>query len=318
MRSAHAEVLAHPDLVEPTKDFFPDAFAIDAHSVATLVQRMATYAPLSSDLDIEVAFVEPEDAEDTGASAGCCGGSCSTTSTQKSKSHGKSCGQSHDQSRELGATASARETESGYAVLLDVASVSDSVLLTSAIARALGRIVLFEAGEEVSERIEGAVSELTAVACGLGVLLLNGSCVYKKACSGLREHHGTVLSTSELALAVALFVRATGNKPSQVRKHLPATQREAFDDALAWTNDQPKIVRALAEHPETLKDGLFDLEEQKGFFARLFAGNSNRATGAPEEENFAIQPHQPKARTEEQRRRLAETKALVEEALKEP
>ncbi|MCL2725812.1 MAG: hypothetical protein FWD69_15400 [Polyangiaceae bacterium] len=293
MRSAYAEVLSDPDLVEPTADYFPDAFAVDPKGIAGLVQRMVTYVPLSSDLGIDVVFVESE-----GASAGSCGGCCSP----------------NEGSKKVASMAGAAETEDGYAVILDVGSVSDPTLLTTAIARALGRIVLYEAGEHVDPRIEGALAELTAVACGLGVLVLNGSCIYKKACSGMRQHQGTFLSTEEIALAVALFICATHKKPSSVRKHLPVTQKEAFDAALAWVDGQPRLLRALIESPETLTDGLFDLEEKKGLFARLFASKSAGADDTPSAESFSVQP---KTRTEEERRRLAEAKALVDEALDE-
>jgi len=176
----------------------------------------------------------------------------------------------------------------------------------------MGRLVLFEADEEVDPRVEGALSELTAVACGLGVILLNGACVYKKGCGGMRRHQGTFLGVEELALACALFVRVTDGKPNIVRRHLEVTQREAFDIALDWVDGQPKLVRALTKDPATLADGVFSLEEKKGLFSRLL---SRKRDDGPDE----IMPVAPKAkpRTEEELRRIAETKALVEEALQD-
>jgi hypothetical protein len=148
------------------------------------------------------------------------------------------------------------------------------------------------------------------VACGFGVLLLNGACVYKKGCGGMRRHQGTFLGVEELALAVALFVRMNEKKAGAVRRHLQVTQKEAFDAALDWVDGQPKLVRTLVDHPERLADGVFALEEKKGLFSRLLA--RKREDEPPT--SIAVRP---KERTEEERRRIQETKALVDEALQE-
>lgn len=299
MRAEFGDVLGDPDLVEPNGTYFPDEFSVTPEGIAQLARRMTTYAPLSEDLPIAVAFVEDEGGSSVssrgGGGGGCGSGACSPGGE---KNLARAC---------------AAETEDGYALLLDVGAVGESALLTAAIARGLGRIVQYEAGEEVAPRDEGPLAELTAVACGFGVLLLNGSCVYKKGCGGMRRHRGTFLETDELAMAVALFVRATGKKASLVRRHLPPTQREAFDEAWAWLEDQPNLVRALASAPETLVDGHFPVESKRGFFAKLLARDAGRSDDAP--------PFEPsvrkKARSEEELRRLTEAKALVDEALQE-
>jgi hypothetical protein len=190
--------------------------------------------------------------------------------------------------------------------------VGEPKLLTASLARSMGRLVLFEADEEVDPRVEGALSELTAVACGLGLVLLNGACVYKKACGGMRRSQGTFLGVEELSLALALFVRVTDRKPGTVRKHLDVTQREAFDLALHWVDGQPKLVRALTKDPETLADGVFALEEKKGLLSRLLS--RKRDDDMPDALPISVKP---KERSEEERRRIAETKALVEEALQD-
>lgn len=188
--------------------------------------------------------------------------------------------------------------------------VGDPAILTTALARAAGRIVLFEADASVDPRDEGALSELTALAAGLGLLLLNGACVYKKGCGGMKRHQATFLDVEEVALGLALFVRTADKKPSAVRRHLEITQKEAFDAALAWVDGQPSLVRALKEHPETLADGVFAFEEKKGLFSRLFA-KKDPGELAP----ISVRPRE---RSEEELRRLAEAKALVDEALAEP
>ena len=50
------------------------------------------------------------------------------------------------------------ETEDGYAVVLDSSDVGEPKLLTASLARSMGRLVLFEADEEVDPRVEGALS----------------------------------------------------------------------------------------------------------------------------------------------------------------
>jgi len=293
VRAEYGDVLGDPDLVEPTGEYFPDPFALEPASIQRLMRRVMSYAPLAADLDVELAFVESE-AE--GQSGGGCGtGACGTGGVKEV------------------ARGSAVETADGYAVLVAAGDVGEPKLLTASLARSIGQLVLFEAGEAVDPRDAGVVAELTAVACGLGVILLNGACVYKKGCGGMRRHQGTFLSVEELATAVALFARATGKKPGAIRKHLEITQREAFDWALSFVDGQPKLVRALADDPASLADGLFELESKKGLLSRLF-GRSSRDDDAPP---VSI-PVRVKERTEEERRRIAEARALVEEALQEP
>jgi hypothetical protein len=297
LRAEYGEVLSDPDLVEPNGEYFPDAFALEPAAIDRLMRRMMTYAPLAADLDVKVAFVEPE--EQAAGGGGCGSGACGPGD--------KSAG---SQVTKGGAV----ETAEGYAVVIATGDVAEPKLLTASLARSMGRLVLFEAGEEVDPRVEGALSELTAVACGLGVILLNGAALYKKACGGMRRHQGTFLGVEELALACALFIRATDRKPASVRRHLEITQREAFDLALAWVDGQPKLVRALTKDPESLADGIFSLEEKKGLFSRLLASKK------PEEDDPIAAmgaPRPAKERTDEERRRIAETKALVEEALQE-
>jgi len=297
LRAEYGDVLgsgAHLDLVEPTGDYFPDAFALEPAAIDRLMRRMMTYAPLATDLDVQVAFVEPED---TGGGGGGCGSGA--------------CGPG-DKSTKAVMKGGAVETPDGYTVVLATGDVGEPKLLTASLARSMGRLVLFEADEDVDPRVEGALSELTAVACGLGVLLLNGAALYKKSCGGMKRHQGTFLGVEELALACALFIRATDRKPSAVRRHLEVTQREAFDIALDWVDGQPKLVRALAKDPESLADGIFQLEEKKGLFSRLLSSKK------PEDEDPLLVARRPvKQRSEAELRRIAETKALVEEALQE-
>ncbi len=294
LRAEYGEVLADPDLVEPNGEYFPDPFALEPAAIERLMRRMMSYAPLADDLEVQLAFVEPEE----GAGGGGCGSGA--------------CGPSDKASGKQAMKGGAVETPDGYAVVLTTGDAGEPKLLAASLARSMGRLVLFEADEEVDPRVEGALSELTAVACGLGVILLNGAALYKKGCGGVKRHQGTFLGVEELALANALFVRVTDRKPSSVRRHLEVTQREAFDLALDWVDGQPRLVKTLAEDPESLADGIFTLEEKKGFLARILAPKK------PDDDLAAIcTPRPAKERSDEERRRLAETRALVEEALQD-
>ncbi len=292
LRAEYGEVLESPDLVEPNGDYFPDEFKVEPAAIDRLMRRMMTYAPLAADLDVQVVYTEPDG--DPGG-GGCGSGACGPGDAAKAVAKG-----------------GVLETEDGYAVVLDPSDVGQPKLLTASLARSMGRLVLFEADEEVDPRVEGALSELTAVACGLGVLLLNGACVYKKGCGGMRRHQGTFLGVEELALACALFVRVTDRKPSMVRRHLEVTQKEAFDLALDWVDGQPRLVQSLTKDPQSLADGIFTLEEKKGLLSRFLT--RKRDDAMPDANPGTVKPRE---RSEEERRRIAETKALVEEALQE-
>jgi hypothetical protein len=276
LRAAYGEAFAAPDLVEPNSEYFPDELTLSPEGIGTLLRRMLGYAPVSDDLDVQLGFIEP----DGEVSGGGCG---------------------------------SVETADGYAALVHVHDVGDPTILTTALARAIGRIVLFEAGEEVAARDEGPLSELTAVAAGFGLLLLNGACVYKKGCGGMKRHQATFLDVEEIAMALALFVRTTNVKPGVVRRHVEITQKEAFNAALAWVDGQPSLVRALVESPETLEDGIFAFEEKKGLLSRLFSRNDKESAL----DLAAARPSKPRERSPEELRRLAEAKALVDEALSE-
>lgn len=290
MRAAYGEVLDDPDLVEPTGEYFPDEFTLDPEGIGALLERVMSYAPLSDDLPVELGFVEPEE----GAGGGGCGtGSCSPGEAKQVARGG------------------AVETPDGYGVIVAVADVGEPSLLTASLARSVGRLVLFEADEDVDPRDEGALAELTAVACGLGVILLNGASVYKKGCGGMREHRGTFLSTTELALATALFLRLHDKRPGAARRHLATTQREAFDAALAWVDGQPALLASLREQPETLEDGIFEIGQPKGVLARLFT-KKERGPGDLEAD-LGARPAV--ARSEEEEARIREARRLVEEAL---
>ena len=111
----------------------------------------------------------------------------------------------------------------------------------------------------------------------------------------------------------ALFVRVTEKKAGIVKRHLSVTQKEAFDAALDWVDSQPRLVRTLRDDPSTLEDGVFEVEAKKGLLGRLLSSKKNDdddvdAIAAKAQERAS-------SRSDEEKRRIAETKRLVEEAL---
>jgi hypothetical protein len=292
LRAAHGEAIGEPELVLPTGEFFPDEFTASPQGIGALLRRTLTFAPVSEEIDIELAFVE---AADTGGGGGCSSGACGTGGGAGGVPLGN-----------------AIENDDGYRVNVRVADVGDPALLTASLARSAGAIVLSEAGEKVDADERDALSEIAATAIGFGTLLVNGACVYMKSCGGLRAHYGTALGVEEASVALALFLRVHGKKPGLARGHMETTQREAFDEALRWVDSNEAIVVALRAHPETLADGIFPISEARGLLGRFFA---KRAPAPPTASEMAPVSRRP-AKSAEEQRRIDETKALVEEALR--
>ena len=297
LRAAHGDVIGAPELIEPSGRHFPDEFKKDAPSVARLLRRMMSYAPLAEDLEIQLAFLEPEEQ----ASGGGCGTAACGTGAQSGVAA------AHD---------GVAEMDEGYRVDVKVSDVANPMILTTSLARSVGALVLAEAGEDIDARSSGsrATSEIAATVCGFGVLLVSGAAVYTKACGGLRMHTATSLPLEDLSVALALFVRVHEHKPSAARAHLETTQREAFDEAMRWVDSNEAIVTALRDRPEDLTDGLFTIEPVRGLIGRLFA--RKRSDDVPADLARSPVASRKPERTEAEARRIAEARALVEEALR--
>lgn len=244
----NGEAIGTPDLVLPNGDFFPDDFERDADSVVSLLRRMLSYAPLSPDLDIRLRFLEAD--EENASSCGPCG--CGPTAKDGAKAGGVT------------------ETDNGYLIDLNVADVGHATVLTTALARAIGEIVVSEAGDDVAPRAIAVRAEVAAVASGFGVLLANGAYIYGKSCGGARVVQATRLSVEEITHLLALFARHHELKPSQARAELDTTAREAFDAALAWVDSNREIATALRDHPASLAAGYFKIQPTR-LLGRLFA-----------------------------------------------
>jgi hypothetical protein len=284
LRAAHGEALGDPTLVQPTGKFFPDEFRLDAASVERLLRRIIGYSPVSDDIGIELAFVEPE-ADHAG---GCGSLACGTAGGR-------------------GARGGVQELPDGYRVVLAATDVGNPDVLTTALARSVGALALLEAGEEA----DPAEAEIVGVACGFGVLLANGAAVWAKSCGGLRMARATVLSVEELSVALALFAAVHETRPSEARSSLGATQREAFASAEAWVESNPLLVETLRDRPALLEAGVFDIEPVRGIVGRwLHRRKVAEAMRAPASAGASKVPV-----SDERRRRLEEARALVDEVL---
>jgi len=289
LRAAHGEAIGTPALVQPTGEFFPDPFQRDAASVERLLRRMMSYTPLAEDLGVEMAFLAPDEDH----SGGCGSAACGT---------GGGSG--------AGANPLVQELDDHYRVFVAVTDVGNPDVLTASLARTVGALLRHEAGEEVDDSA-GPASEIAAVACGLGVLIASGAAVWAKSCGGLRMAQATVMSVEEAAVALALFVAVHGIKPSAAASNLGATQREAFDLAVAWTESNPDLVEALRDRPEFLESGLFQMEPVRGLLGRWLHKRSVDKERPP-----AVAASGPAAPvSEDKRRRLEEARALVDEVL---
>ena len=293
LRAAHRDAIGEPDLLEPSGRHFPDEFVGDGESVGRLVRRMISYAPLADDLPVDVVVTRPE-MKQTGG--GCGSGACGPGGEGGG-------GSSHGRVVEL---------EDRYRVELSQNEISHPVLLAAALARSIGGLVLAEAGEEDDGDEAGPMSEIAATATGFGLLLMGGSALYAKGCGGLRMHRVTHLSVEELAVALAVFVKLHAKKPSQARAHLETTQREAFDEAMRWADSNEAIIARLRDVPESLEGGIFDIEPTRGLFGRFF--QKRKPEDAPSD--LAPPASARRTRSPAEERRIAETKALVEEALR--
>lgn len=286
LRAKYASAFADAKLVLPTGEFFPDEIDVSEEGIRTLFQRMLTYSPVPQDVPFELAFVEPAQ---------------SSEEMQKSCSSG-ACGPSGTDSLlpALG------ETDDAYIVPVDVNLVRNPVRLTTSLVRSVGALTLAYADEAPEDL--GVWGEITATLSGFGVLLASGAHYLVKGCSGVKLLTGTSLDVEAQCFALALFVTSAASKDAKrlARKHLGPTQEESFDEAMSFLEGQTELMTKYREAPELLADGVFEFDQPKGLFSRLF----RRDETVP----LTIKPRKV-TRTPEEELRMAEARALVEDAL---
>lgn len=306
--AAYAEVVGKLDLLSteralvlPNGEFFPDVFTGDEASVQLMLDRLLEHAGLS-DMALTARF--------WGESSGGCGtGACG------------SCGptQPEPDSEPVQRLVDAGEHWQVNVLPTEVAS---PVALGSALCQAVALAVLREADAPPQLPLNLAV-DLTAIALGYGVLLLEGSHIYRKSCGGPSIARTTALGPTEVALVLALSAAVSEQPLRKVGKLLSATQQEAFGEATAWADSNAGLVQALRSDPARIARGEFQLREPSSWLGRWLGGKLRRAPSADsattiEELEAALSTETaPRRALKPKDPKLEEIRRLVDEALSE-
>jgi hypothetical protein len=299
VESLGLQVGARP-LLLPNGEFFPDVFNADEPSVQRLVDRLLEHAGLS-DMAVVARFWG---ATDPSCGAGACG----------------SCGPSQPEPEAV-----ERLLDGGEFWQINVLprEVSAPIALTSALCRAIALSVLHEADSPPGGVPVDLAVDLTAVELGYGVLLLEGSHIYRKSCAGPSIARSTALGPSELGLVLALSTRVHGQAPHKVKKYLSATQQAAWAEATAWADSNLPLAAILRADPQAISRGAFQLNEASSWLARWFSRKVQRAprVGAAvtiEELEAALLADNPNRAPRQPRdAKFEEIRRLVDEALSE-
>lgn len=306
--AAYAEVVTRLDLLSteralvlPNGEFFPDVFTGDEASVQRMLDRLLEHAGLS-DMALVARF--------WGESAGGCGtGACG------------SCGPSEPEPESEPVQ---RLVDAGEHWQVNVLpnEVSSPVTLGSGLCQAIALAVLREADTPPRMPLNLAV-DVTAIALGYGVLLLEGSHIYRKSCGGPSIARTTALGPTEVALVLALSSAVSEQALSKVGKHLSATQQEALGEAKAWADSNLALVHSLRSDPARVARGEFQLRETSSWLGRWLGGKLRRTPTAEsattiEELEAALTAGKPQPRALKARDpKLEEARRLVDEALSE-
>lgn len=307
--AAYAEVVGSLELLSteralvlPNGEFFPDRFTADEASVQRMLDRLLEHAGIS-DMALVVRF--------WGESAASCGsGACG------------SCGptQADPESEPVQRLIDAGEH---WQVNVLPAEVGSPVALSSALCHAIALAVLREADAPPRQLPLDLAVDLTAIALGYGVLLLEGSHIYRKSCGGPSIARTTALGPTEVALVLALSAAVNQQSLRKVGKYLSATQQEAFAEAAAWADSNPALVRALQASPERVAHGEFQLREPKSWLGRWLGSklhrspNAESATTIEELEAALSAESAPRPALKARDPKLDEIRRLVDEALNE-
>ncbi len=282
------DVLDTPSLILPNTKFFPDTFKGDAEGIATFFERMRSYTPLPDNLPVALRFIESEGESEKACNSGGC-------------SAPKLAGRYLRIDRE----------GDGYVVDLHVADASNPTVLAAALARSTGGLLLLEGGVDLSPSEFGALSEVAAIASGLGLLVLEGASVMTKACSGVREHRATFLSTEEAAVGLGIFSELHNLSLGSSKGRLGATQAEAVEYAFSWVRANHEILDHLENKPELIATDLFRVSPPSGAIGRFFRAFAKRRESPSATQPVIILPKKP---VDE---RVADLRADVEDALRE-
>ncbi len=249
-------------LVLPTSQFFPDDFGGGQKSLKRLVGRMKRHAGMS-DIPTKTRLVAI-DGVSGGASCGT--GSCGTGSCAPAPS-------------DLERLADEGET---WRMQVPEPELKHPVVLTTNLARVLSYVFLAEVMPE-GEAIEppaDVTADLTAVALGFGVLMLQGSYIYTKSCGGPSIAKVTKLGPGELAIATALFARSGDHSIKAAQRQLDTTQSSLLGEARSWLDSNEELIEGLRRHPQRIAQGKFQLAETQPWLTRVFGGKKRSAAEA--------------------------------------
>jgi len=248
--------LGERPLVLPTGDFFPDQFRGDLDSVRALVQRMQGHAGLS---DVPVT-VELVDQATLGSTGSCSSGGCGVPQN----------GGGLERLADLG---------DAWLLRVPTFELRHPVALTTNLVRSLSYIFLVESQTEgeVLEPPVDVTADLVAVALGFGPLMLQGSYIYAKGCSGPQVASVTKISVAELAIAVALFSLLGQHTITSALKELDVTQRSLCAEAHELLNSNPALIQNIRRSPLSVSTQPFDLVPPRSFIGRFFSSRKPKA-----------------------------------------
>jgi len=242
--------LGQRPLVLPNGDFFPDQFLGDLDSVRALVGRMQGHAGLS-DVPVNVELV---DQATLGALGSCSSGGCGVPQNGGGLE---------------------RVADLGDAWLLRVPTfeLRHPVALTTNLVRSLSFIFLVEsqADGELLEPPVDVTADLAAVALGFGPLMLQGSYIYAKGCSGPQVASVTKISVAELAIAVALFSLLGDHVITPALRELEVTQRTVCAEAYELLRANPALIQSIRRSALEVSTQAFELAPSRGFMGRFFS-----------------------------------------------
>lgn len=337
-------------LILPTGEYFPDLYDGSPKSVGALMTRMLDHAGLT-DLKVELAVIASEGG---GHAGGCSGGGCESPQLAESAKHtheGDGCGSGGCGSGKCGSEGCGsggcgsgkcgssegeeaaprrvvQREDGSYGVTLAAAELGNPVALTTAMVRAIAFMFMSEA-EAYTGVIDGdreALTDLAAVMLGFGVVMANGSHIYKKGCHGVTVQSATRMPVDEITVALALFCKLFQVPDRTAVRHLEPTPAEHFDEAAAWANSNADLVRKLRKNPDGIRRGEYTMSPARSWLARaLGVGATKRVLSADEElaelersvaAGAAAAPGK-RSIDEAKAKKLAELRALVDESLRE-
>jgi hypothetical protein len=131
------------------------------------------------------------------------------------------------------------------------------------------------------------------------------------------------MPVADLGLALAIHCKLHKEEARTARGQLDITPRAHFDEGRVWADSNSKTVSLMRSDPEAIAAGSYELNEARGWFSRLVGLGKSRGVSAPDDEELQVlQELQEVARKRtvdpEKRRKLAEARALVDDALDTP